>query len=99
MRRGEVKYQNSFFLYLDFFKSKTKKILGVGTFFLGTISLGRVVITSPKIVKTIPIPKKSYLVKENPISLAVSEILRNKQTNTQTHTSCYVIIRINSAAT
>ena len=61
-------------LKCSFKKKKFSKILG-DSFFLGAIFLGRVVVCSPKIVR-------SYTEKENHIGLAVREILRYRQTNT-----------------
>ena len=58
------------------------------------ISLGRVVVPFPKIVITFPGPMKSYPVKENPIGLAVSEILRYKRTDRQTDIVLLCIIDI-----
>ena len=62
------------------------------SFFL-VISLGRVVVPSPKTVINLP---GTYPVKENPIYLAVSEILWYKHTHKHTdkQTSCYFIIGI-----
>ena len=66
------------------------KIKYVKTFSIFVISLGRVVVPSPKIVKkkTFPGPMRIYPVKKNPIGSAVSEIRRFRQT------SCYFSARI-----
>ena len=89
---GGVESQNSppnhFFI---FFLNK-KFFLGGITFFLGTISLGRVVVPSPKIVINLLGPMRSY--PDNPIGSAVNEILRYKQTNRQTDTVLLCIIDV-----
>ena len=53
-------------------------------FFLGVISLRRVVVPSPKYIQTFPGPMRSYNVQENHIGSVVSEIIRYKQTDTYT---------------
>ena len=60
------------------------------------ISFGRVVVPSPKIVRTFPGHMRIYPVKENPIGSAVSEILwyRHTDRHTDRQTSCYFNIRI-----
>ena len=55
-----------------------------GYFFLGAISLGMVVVSSPKIVINIPETyEKINPIKENPIGSAVSDIFRYKHTDKQ----------------
>ena len=59
---------------------------------VGTISFGRVVVPFIKIVITFPGLMRGYIVKENNIGTAVSEIFWYKKTNTKR--SCYSITRI-----
>ena len=61
-----------------------------GEFFLGAISLGRVVLPYPNIVINLPRTYEKLPWKENHIGLAVSEILRYKQKDRQTF--CYFIL-------
>ncbi len=60
------------------------------------ISLGRVVLVvpSPKIVINLPGTYRSYLVKENPIGSAVSDVLRYRQTNKQTDRHPVTLLQI-----
>ena len=52
--------------------------------FLKRRILGRVVVLSLKIVINLPMTSESFAVKENHISVAVSEILLYRQTDLQT---------------
>ena len=62
----------SLFSNFSFKKEKREQIFFGGHFYLVAISLGRVVVTSSKIVINIPRPIESFTVKENHNGLARS---------------------------
>ncbi len=74
LRRGESNLITQFIM-LDFKRKSKKKI------FIGAISLGRLVVPSPKIDINLPKPMGIYPVKESPIGSAVSKILWHTQTD------------------
>ena len=74
------------------FDNQINYILWGGNFLLGAISLGRVVVPSPKQLYTFLGPMRSCSVMEGPIGSAVREILQYTQPDKQTF--CYFIIRI-----
>ena len=66
---------------------------GGGVFYQGQCSIGWFY-PSPKHLKTFPRSMRSYIVKQNYISLAFSEILKYNQSYTHLQTSCKFYIRI-----
>ena len=70
--------------------------IGGGDVFLGTISLGRVVVSSPKIVQNFPGPMRNYPVNLLRRTQSVQRLARSFGTNRQT--SCYFIVRTSDYA-